>query len=325
MINNFRYTDEKCPVCGEVFTEQSEIVVCPLCGTPHHKECYKKNGECGNSEKHSEGFIWKPASEPEPDGQSLEQNPQANEPPHSNANPQDYPFGAPVPPQALYQAPNPLGAFPPELEDGVSTEDAAAFIKRNYQNYLRKFFLIKSGRRTFNIAAFFFGGYWFIYRKMYKLGVIFIALSLAITAIPLLVPQCYRLQKEIDDISYEYEVSAFEADSPMDAMNEMYSKMFAAIKKYPTGVAVTALSTVAQIALSFYLGFNADKKYREHILGRVKSIKSDCAQAGAQNEDFYKMQILSEGGSSFGFAILSIIAVNGINHFISAILNMIYL
>ena len=47
MNNYFRYSQEKCPVCENEFTNDDDIVVCPLCGTPHHRECYKKNGECG--------------------------------------------------------------------------------------------------------------------------------------------------------------------------------------------------------------------------------------------------------------------------------------
>ena len=38
-----RYTGETCPVCNKVFQEDDDIVVCPDCGTPHHRKCYLKN------------------------------------------------------------------------------------------------------------------------------------------------------------------------------------------------------------------------------------------------------------------------------------------
>lgn len=53
------YTNEQCPVCGKKFTETDDIVVCPECGTPHHRQCYKDNRGCANGSRHGEGFVWK--------------------------------------------------------------------------------------------------------------------------------------------------------------------------------------------------------------------------------------------------------------------------
>lgn len=317
MMNNFRYTNEKCPVCGGVFTDTDDIVVCPLCGTPHHRGCYKKNGECGNSEKHNEGFVWQPEAQPAPAEQPVEQNPQVNAYPYPNANPyananqQMPPYGAPVQPQVVYPVQNPLNAFPPEIEDGVSTADASAFVRKKSQSYLHKFFKAKSGKRTFNIAAFFFGGYWFIYRKMYKLGIIFLALTLALSIVPRLVPQYARLQNELTEISDEYTNIALDPDDPMSTVNEMYAKVFEAVKKYPAGISVSVISNIAEFALAIYLGLIADKKYKEHVQNKIKSIRSDGSSAG--NEEFCRMRILSEGGTTFGFAILAAVAVTFIN------------
>ena len=51
------YISEKCPVCGKEFCRDDDIVVCPDCGTPHHRECYKQLGHCANEEKHG-SFEW---------------------------------------------------------------------------------------------------------------------------------------------------------------------------------------------------------------------------------------------------------------------------
>lgn len=327
-MNNFRYTNEKCPVCGETFTESSEIVVCPLCGTPHHKECYSKNGECGNSEKHNDGFVWKPENTPE--------EPQANENPYANANPyvnpnpyanvnangQMPPYGAPVPPQFAVGMPNPLSAFPPELEDGVSTEDAAAVIKNRPGIYLRKFFLIKSGKRTFNFCAFLFGGYWFIYRKMYKLGALFLAITLAVSAIPIFIPQYNQLESEISAITEEYG-NNISTDDPMGSLNEMYAKMGESIKNNPVGVAAIAVQYTVNIALSLYFGFIADKKYKEHVVNKVREINS--SEYTAENEEFRKLRLFSEGGTTFGYTVLAIMAVYVISYVFSALVNLLNL
>ena len=50
------YKNEKCPVCNQEFKDGDDIVTCPVCGTPHHRECYKKIGHCFNEDKHAEGY-----------------------------------------------------------------------------------------------------------------------------------------------------------------------------------------------------------------------------------------------------------------------------
>lgn len=52
------YIGEKCPVCHEEFASGDDIVVCPDCGTPHHRECYKKENRCAHAEKHTAGYKW---------------------------------------------------------------------------------------------------------------------------------------------------------------------------------------------------------------------------------------------------------------------------
>ena len=53
-----RYTGEKCPVCKKEFTADDDIVVCPECGTPHHRDCYMLENRCANSELHASGGKW---------------------------------------------------------------------------------------------------------------------------------------------------------------------------------------------------------------------------------------------------------------------------
>ncbi len=53
-----RYTNQICDGCGEIFTDDEDIVVCPECATPQHRECYKNHDGCVNAHKHSENFTW---------------------------------------------------------------------------------------------------------------------------------------------------------------------------------------------------------------------------------------------------------------------------
>ena len=59
-----RYTNNHCPVCEQAFTDADDIVVCPECGTPYHRECWKKVGACVHEAEHAVGFEWKPDADP---------------------------------------------------------------------------------------------------------------------------------------------------------------------------------------------------------------------------------------------------------------------
>ncbi len=58
------YEGLPCPVCGRHMHENDDIVVCPDCGTPQHRECWMENGKCVNADKHSSGFVWSAGDKP---------------------------------------------------------------------------------------------------------------------------------------------------------------------------------------------------------------------------------------------------------------------
>ena len=59
------YVGVLCPYCGKPFTADDDIAVCPECGTPHHRDCYREHGECANLTLHSASFEWERIPEPE--------------------------------------------------------------------------------------------------------------------------------------------------------------------------------------------------------------------------------------------------------------------
>ena len=67
-----KYIGEKCLVCGEVFTDTDDIVVCPDCGSPYHRECWDKEGCCIKTDLHEAGLSWQPEAErPGADGEPI--------------------------------------------------------------------------------------------------------------------------------------------------------------------------------------------------------------------------------------------------------------
>ncbi|MCD7741982.1 MAG: DUF2628 domain-containing protein [Ruminococcus sp.] len=58
-----KYTGEGCLACGETFLDDDDVVVCPDCGTPYHRDCWKKENKCINDELHESGGSWIPEAE----------------------------------------------------------------------------------------------------------------------------------------------------------------------------------------------------------------------------------------------------------------------
>ena len=64
-----KYTNIPCTACGGIFTENDDVVVCPVCGAPHHRACWMRTGQCAKNDAHAEGFVWRVPEErkaPEP-------------------------------------------------------------------------------------------------------------------------------------------------------------------------------------------------------------------------------------------------------------------
>lgn len=198
-----RYTGEKCPYCGEEFTAQDDVVVCPDCGTPHHRGCWFVHGECANADKHAEGYVWSKAVKPEPAAKEPEAEektqPKDNEsldvicPDCGESCPNGtlrcpkcgamfIPFvnqmGAGAPPIAQFK----VGFDSNEDINGLKSGDIALFCRTAGASYIKKF----RKKCSWNWAAFWFAPYWFFYRKLYKVGMLFFAafISFSLLAAP---------------------------------------------------------------------------------------------------------------------------------------------
>lgn len=60
----FFYEGYTCPVCKREFKETDDIVACPKCGAPHHRECWKLEGHCHYAEDHDTPRQWKRPAPP---------------------------------------------------------------------------------------------------------------------------------------------------------------------------------------------------------------------------------------------------------------------
>ena len=54
------YVGQPCSSCGRILTKTDDIVVCPECGSPYHRDCYLNEGKCTNTHLHETGESWQP-------------------------------------------------------------------------------------------------------------------------------------------------------------------------------------------------------------------------------------------------------------------------
>lgn len=299
MTNKFRFTNEKCPVCDNIFNPEDDIVVCPDCGTPHHRECYKENTKCANHEEHGEDFHW------EASFVSLEEAETINKPTKEKGIYQ----------QAMEMAEMPFPAIQAEkinpffrekfgdLEEDVPAEDVAIFVRQEAHRYVSKFKKITEGRLTWNWAAFFFTPYWFFYRKLHKIGAIIFAAFLLITSISFL-PPVVELNTNI--ASYETKIQEI-ADSDKTeeeyqaALLEITGEMSETIQKNRTGTLLVISQSVASLVLSVFIALNADKWYYKYAKNQIKAINAESTSENYRNNLFVK------GGVSYGSTFLVIL------------------
>ncbi len=318
MSNKFRYTNEECPICHSAFEENDDIVVCPLCGTPHHRECYKKNGECANNEKHRDGYRWESVNSSQP----VETNDESKEP-----SPPDMHFDNTVnnsqnAPSTVFfgVGQNPFNLYPKNLDENVTTEEAVEFVQASPFKYLKKFFALKEGKRTFNWAAFLFTPYWFFYRKLHKLGIIFLSIffviSVAFSFIPSVEKLSYDLaeweEKYADSITTLTEEEAYEA---LLEQKEIY-------QNNSTGLVFLLVQSGITLALRLVAGFNANKWYYNYTVENIRKIKNEVNDKEyLSDEDFRRLQFFKSGGISTIKALLAAMAYSTA----AMAINMIYL
>lgn len=202
-----------CVACGKEFTTEDDIVVCPVCGAPHHRSCWQEEGHCHYEVAHGTDLQWHPKEEPSEStaaSAETEQEPSStytiprpmvvvqcphcgkpnqgkNEPSFCKHCGGEIP-AVPVNPNASLFG-NPFGsaqpADPQEPIDTANVGKLSRIVLHRRDYYIPRFKKLKSqGTQTvsWNWSAFFLTTYWFAYRKCY-LWAIFSSLIELITLV----------------------------------------------------------------------------------------------------------------------------------------------
>ena len=313
----FKY---KCPVCDRQFKSGDDIVVCPECGTPHHRECYETTGHCFYEDKHSEDFSFDGSAESDKKADNSDytvtcpkcnhinedttfycekcgyplNDQDRNKQQTNNTNTESSPFGQNTPPFGFG---GPTIQFDPlaglksdeEISENVKVGEMAKFVGKTTQYYLLIFDRIKKfGTSKFNFSAFVFSGIYFLYRKMTAIGIItsllFLALTVGETFIQLM-PEYQELFTTLYNL--QSETPAFYSIPLTEhfTSNELLF-LFAPL-------ALAALKGILMIVC----GLTANRAYYKHCNKKIRKIKKS-----ADNTNLNK-ELESNGGVNLPLAI----------------------
>ena len=314
------YVGLKCGICGSNFKEHDDVVVCPDCGTPMHRDCYKENSGCPNSDKHGDGYISgdfdKIKESAQGKNEKVDSKPSSAQtecPICGENNKSDANFcnfcGARLrlgkrlektsqqSPTFIIQDLDPLSGVAPdeEFEEDVTAADLASFVVVNIPYYLNVFNKLKQKINRFNLSAAVFSGVWFLYRKQYKIGSLLFSLNVLLYALryffsaKLSMPVMEKLFAAIGETS----------TSLTSLSMEQYIAMSKAMEKLPLQeqfyFALPSIILILQIVIMVLVGLNANKLYYKHCVKRVQSIKRKAAESATAKEEAIKELNLSGG------------------------------
>lgn len=292
---------ESCARCHAYLFSEDDVVYCPICGAPHHRECFNALGHCALEEFHGTEKEYSKEKQAQIK-ESVEQKPQNTTSPDDkiictlcgekfdNSLHRCPKCGTPA--GGVYGFFDFLGGVPADTDigEGITAEDAKKFVLANPQRYIPKFALLNENSKvSWNWMAFLFPAPWMISRKMYK-GGIFAGIFTIIATL----------------LSYPLNLILYRLG--LDEIRT-YSEVIRQIMEYLPQINVfiiiaALLGLIAELSTRIVCGIYADYWYKQYTISSIKKIRQESLD---QDADFRK-----KGGVNFflfmiGFMVLQYI------------------
>lgn len=329
------YTGLPCTKCGKPFLDGDDVVVCPVCGAPHHRACYQEEGHCARLADHDQGDWRKPAGAPKQAvqvrvcqkcgghnpadgsfcqycGNRLEGVPRTVEEPVKTGAAPGVSGGSTSPEYAKEQYARysqgqpkgkelltPVGPVTPDEDfDGVSAREIAAYVGENAPYFITSFKVMKESGRSFsfNWAAFFFNYCYFFFRRMYKPALILLGIVAAVSALRM--PYSLEYAK--------YYVSSY--------LNIPIAYDMALIEQL---AGIARIGNMAQFAVMMTTAVFGNRIYYKHVIASIKRIRQSAPENVEPSAYFSVLE--RSGGNSFSTGVLAVV-LSGVVMFIVAFL-----
>lgn len=283
-----------CPVCHAYLFDEDDIVFCPVCGAPHHRDCYNAIGHCALEADHGtereysrekQQRLVEEKQREEQEKKQAEETKQAQREENEILCPycrELYPANAPRCPKCGnmnmvasrgYAMPDPLGGTPADMDigDKVTAKEAASYVLSNSHRYIPKFARIKMGNKvSFNWAAFLFPEGWFLYRKMYTVGIVMLVLTVIFSLCSMPFVTEFNILMDASGVTAA-QFFEYYAEMAKQALNV----------SLPSTI-LAGVSAVLQIVMHIICGLFADAIYRKSVINGVKEMKEEKAATGEE-------------------------------------------
>lgn len=318
------YSGIKCPVCEKEFQTDDDIAVCPECGAPHHRECYKKTGHCSMQELHQKKISWENPNLSKSKTGSDEvfcpncgkSNPIKNDlcdNCQTPLQPQDsVEFSSVGKNQAKNNAtelyPTSKGSIDQDkyldyilktngendLIGDIPAKEFAYYTQQNYFYFLRVFKVIcqRTKSLVFNWAACLFTYLYFFYRKMFKIGLAIMALVL-VSYIPSILVNIDVMQQFVSSIDFNTIVETMDVATLTNAYVNFVPDMSGLENLQRAGMVLFQI----RLFIHLFCGFIANQKYYQQAVGEIKKIK-DLLPKNTESSQVENL-IAKRGGTNF--------------------------
>ena len=265
-----------CVRCHAYLFPEDDIVYCPVCGAPHHRECYNQLGHCALEEFHGTDRQYDKVK-------AREEEQAAAEMPNTGENAEGlitcqmchekYDFALNACPKC--GAPNIakaggsfvnfdfLGGVPADYDigDGITADEAKRFVAANTPRYIPKFAVLNAKNKlSWNWLAFLFPCGWMLSRKMYKNGIIAGLLTVISSLVYL------PFMNAINNLG----TTPGETQAQiMQSIYEHLPKMGAAV------IAALLAGFVLNIAVRILSALFGDYLYKQYAISSIKTIRAE--------------------------------------------------
>lgn len=281
------YKNYKCPICDNQFTEEDDVVVCPECGTPHHRECYTENGKCANWDKHGTNEpIEVEFVDVEQDETVEETIPETESNDNKNENPQ----------QIVQEIFHEMNNSSNVMLNGKHVSFYEAAIGKNQKYYIPRFMLIDKTQKkvSWNVAAFFVPLAWCIYRKMYKFAAIILALYvLLIGSIGFSLASNEEIMNAANECLQEdpnfYEaVIAYRTSDSNVSLTEKQMNFNKLTENYKLPAPVQAAMYIITYGIRIVMGIYATSLYYKKLTNNIEKVEKLDISADMKRSALYR-------------------------------------
>lgn len=265
-----------CVRCHAYLFPEDDIVYCPVCGAPHHRECYNQLGHCALEEFHGTDRQYDKVK-------AREEEQAAAEMPNTGENAEGlitcqmchekYDFALNACPKC--GAPNIakaggsfvnfdfLGGVPADYDigDGITADEAKRFVAANTPRYIPKFAVLNAKNKlSWNWLAFLFPCGWMLSRKMYKNGIIAGLLTV------------------ISSLFYLPFINAINnlGTTPGETQAQIMQSIYEHLPKMGAAVIAALLAGfVLNIAVRILSALFGDYLYKQYAISSIKTIRAE--------------------------------------------------